>query len=349
MAKKYLIVSDAWHPQVNGVVRTYEYLRDVAMGHEVRVIGPGDFNFTVPMPGYAEIRLVLAPYGRLSRTIEEYDPDFIHIAAEGPLGWACRKYCVKRMLSFSTSYHTHFPDYVAKRVPWVLGFLRGAVREIAKRVVKRFHAPSRVMLVATQSLEDELKEWGFKTPMSRLTRGARLDLYYPGPPTLFEDMKRPVALYVGRVAVEKSIEDFLSMEWHGSKVVVGEGPIMTELVRKYPDVVFAGRKTGEELAAHYRSADVFVFPSRTDTFGIVLVEALASGLPVAGYKVTGPRDIVTEDFLGALEDNDLAAAARKALVAGTAAQRAEFVKKAYTWKQAAEQFIEALAQTDQHP
>lgn len=351
MAKKYLIVSDAWHPQVNGVVRTYEYLRDelVRLGHEVRVIGPADFRYTVPMPGYKEIRLVLAPYGRLARVIKSYDPDFIHIATEGPLGWACRKYCMRRGISFSTSYHTHFPDYAARRFGQYVPALAAPAREIGKWVVRRFHAPARVMMVATQSLEDELRDWGFKTPMFRMTRGARLDLYYPGPPTVFEGLKRPVALYVGRVAIEKSIEDFLRMDWAGSKVVVGEGPSLQELRSAYPDAVFMGRITGEELGAHYRSADLFVFPSRTDTFGIVLIEALASGLPVAGYNVTGPKDIITHDFLGALEEHDLAAAARKALKAGSAAQRAAYVKEEYTWKKAAEQFIAALAQTDQHP
>lgn len=344
MPKKFLIVSDAWHPQVNGVVRTYEHLCEELekMGHEVKVIGPADFPLTMPMPGYAEIKLAFAPYGRLKRMIDAYNPDYIHIAAEGPLGWAGRRYCMRHGKSFSTSYHTHFPDYVAKRVAKHLPFLYKPSKEIAKWIVRTFHAPSRVMMVATQSLEDELKSWNFKTPMHRLTRGAKLDIYYPGEKTVYQDLKRPVAVYVGRVSIEKSIEDFLKMPWHGSKVVVGEGPSLAALSRKYKDAYFPGKKIGKELAEHYRSGDVFVFPSRTDTFGIVLIEALASGLPIAAYKVTGPKDIVTEDFLGALEETDLAKAALRALECGSPEARAEHVKSLYTWEHAGRQFAEAL-------
>lgn len=344
MPHKYLIVSDAWHPQVNGVVRTYEHLCEELenMGHTVKVIGPADFSCTLPMPGYAEIRLALFPYGRLSRMIKSFDPDYIHIATEGPLGWATRRYCARHKIGFSSSYHTHFPDYVAKRLARYTPFLYNAVKTLAKAVVRTFHAPSRVMLVATGSLEDELRSWGFKMPMARLTRGAKLDLYYPGKNTAYTDLKHPIALYVGRVSIEKSIEDFLRMPWSGSKVIVGEGPSLPTLARAYPDAVFTGKKTGEELAACYRSADVFVFPSRTDTFGIVLVEALASGLPIAAYNVTGPKDIVTEPFLGALEETDLAKAATRAIAAGTAEERARHVKELYTWEHAARQFVEAL-------
>lgn len=312
------------------------------MGHDVKVIGPADFRYTFPMPGYAEIQLVPAPYGRLARMIDDYDPDYIHIATEGPLGWAARKYCQKRKRSFSTSYHTHFPDYVAKRLAKHLPFLYAPIKAFAIWVVRTFHAPSRVMMIATQSLEDELRSWKFKNSMRRLTRGAKLDIYYPGEKTLYKDLKRPVAVYVGRVSIEKSIEDFLKMPWSGSKVIVGEGPSLTALSRKYPDAVFVGKKIGKELAEHYRSADVFVFPSRTDTFGIVLIEALASGLPIAAYNVTGPKDIVTEPFLGALEENDLGKAALRALETGTAEQRAHHVKEIYTWEHAALQFVEAL-------
>lgn len=344
MQKKYLIVSDAWQPQVNGVVRTYEYLREELerMGHHVKVIGPADFPFAIPMPGYAEIHLAILPYGRLKRMIDAYNPDHIHVATEGPLGWAARKYCVRYDKKFSTSYHTHFPDYIAQRVARTLPFLYRPIHALAKTVMRRFHAPARVMMIATQSLEDDLKRWGFKTPMQRMTRGAKLDLYYPGEKTLYHNLKRPVAIYVGRVSIEKSIEDFLKMPWHGSKVIVGEGPSLASLSHQYPDAVFTGKKMGEELAEHYRSADVFVFPSRTDTFGIVLIEALASGLPVAGYRVTGPKDIVTEDFLGALEDSDLAKATLRALKTGTPEQRAEHVKSLYTWEHAARQFMAAL-------
>lgn len=339
---KLVIVSDAWRPQINGVVRTYEHLKDELekMGHEVRVIGPAEFP-ALPMLGYSEIKLALFPYKRLERLIDEFKPDYIHLATEGPLGWAGRKYCERRGIIFSSSYHTHFPDYVARRIGRFLPFLYKPVHEITKRVVRRFHAPSRALMLATASLEEELKSWGFKAPIFRFSRGVVIDQFHPGEKNLFSDLKRPVALYVGRVAIEKSIEDMLSMAWEGSKVVVGDGPELHELKSKYADAVFTGAKTGKELADHYRSADVFVFPSRTDTFGMVLIEALASGLPVAGYDVTGPKDIITEAFLGAVGE-DLSGAARKAMQQGTPLQRSEYARAHYTWENAARQFIRGV-------
>lgn len=343
---KIMIISDAWHPQVNGVVRTYEHLVEelIKMGHTVKVVGPADFPLTIPMPGYAEIRLAINPYSRLKRMIAEYDPDCIHISTEGPLGWAGRKYCLKHGKNFTTSYHTHFPDYVAKRLAKHMPFLYKTVHEIAKRIVRNFHAPSKAMMVATQSLEDELKSWGFKTPMRRLTRGVKLEQFYPGENTVYKDLKGPIAVYVGRVAIEKNIHEFLQMDWDGTKVVVGDGPSRPALEKKFPDAVFVGKKIGEDLAAHYRSADVFAFPSRTDTFGIVLIEALGSGLPVAAYNVTGPRDIITEPFLGVLEETDLSAAAKRALDRGTREERADYVRQLYTWEKAARQFESALVE-----
>lgn len=341
---KLLIITDAWHPQVNGVVRTYEHLSKelIKMGHAVKVIGPSDFPRKFPMPGYKEIKLVLFPYKQLKETIETYAPTHIHISTEGPLGWAARRYCLKHRRAFSTSYHTQFPDYVAKRMSKYAPFLFKPIHALARAVVRTFHAPSSAMMVATNSLEKTLKEWGFKNPMHRLTRGANLDLFKPGEKTKFKDLKGPVALYVGRVAIEKSIEDFLSMPWQGAKVVIGDGPSREELEKQYTDAVFLGNKMGEELAEYYRSADVFVFPSRTDTFGIVLIEALASGLPVAGYTVTGPIDIITQDFLGALSNDNLAEAAQKALTSGGPEQRSKHVKDYYTWENAARQYEDAL-------
>ena len=343
-----LIISDAWHPQVNGVVRTYEHLAEKLeeFGHTVKVIGPADFKVSIPMPGYAEIKLAINPYKSLVKMIGAFAPDKIHISTEGPLGWAARKYCLKNDIPFSTSYHTQFPDYVAKRVARFLPFLYDWAHERAKNMVKRFHAPSKAMMVATNSLENTLLNWGFQNPMHRLTRGAKLDIFYPAAKkadkTEYADLPKPIALYVGRVAIEKNIEAFLDMEWEGSKVIVGDGPERAELEAKYPDAHFAGIHTGEALAAKYRSADLFVFPSRTDTFGIVLVEALASGLPVAAYNVTGPKDIITEDYLGALEETDLATAAQKALKAGTPKKRAKHVKDYFTWEYAARQYEDAL-------
>lgn len=341
---KLLIISDAWLPQVNGVVRTYEHLSEelIKMGHEVKVIGPADFPLRVPMLGYREIKLAVKPYRLLKKKIEAYRPDKIHISAEGPLGWAARKYCLRHGRPFSTSFHTMFPDYAAKRIAKFMPPIYGFVHERAKRMVRDFHSPSSAMMVATQSLEDTLKEWGFKNPMHRLLRGVDLDLYQPGENTVYKDMEGPIALYVGRVAIEKSIEDFLDMPWEGTKVVVGDGPSRPMLEKKYPEAYFAGKRFGKDLAEHYRSADVFVFPSRTDTFGIVLIEALASGLPVAAYNVTGPKDIITEDFLGSLTENDLAVAAQKAMLQGTPEQRAEHVKNTYTWENVAKQFEDAL-------
>lgn len=346
---KLLIVSDAWQPQVNGVVRTYEHLSEELsnMGHDVQVIGPSAFPLRLPMPGYAEIELALAPYGRLKKMIDALEPDHIHIATEGPLGYAGRKYCLKNAHAFTTSYHTHFPDYVAKRLAKFIPALYKPVHNITKSMIRDFHAPARAMMVATQSLEDELNAWGFKTPKHRLTRGAKLDQFYPGEKTVFTGLKGPIAIYVGRVAIEKNIEDFLNMDWEGTKVIVGEGPSLSMLKKRYPEAVFTGKKLGAELAAYYRSSDVFVFPSKTDTFGIVLIEALASGVPIAGYAVTGPKDIITQPFLGAMHDTDLGKAAREAMRCGTPEQRAAHVKSTYTWENAARQFEDAVKEANE--
>ncbi len=341
---KILIVSDAWHPQLNGVVRTYEHLRDemTGRGHDVKVIGPADFPLSVPLPGYAEISLVIKPYARLKRMIEAYAPDHLHIGTEGPLGWAARRYGRSHNVPFTTAYHTHFPDYVAKRYAGGFPLLYKTIHAWGREYVRRFHAPAKGVMLATQSLEDDLKNWNFRTAMHRVSRGVDIEIFHPGERTLFAGLPRPVALYVGRIAVEKNLEDFLSMEWSGSRVLVGDGPSLSYLSNKYKDAVFTGVKTGTELAEHYRSADIFVFPSRTDTFGMVLIEALASGLPVAGYNVTGPMDIITEPFLGALHPDDLGAAARMALQTGTPEERVQHVRNHYTWKKAGEQFELAL-------
>jgi len=341
---KLLIITDAWYPQVNGVVRTYEHLSEEMekRGHTVKVIGPSNFPRRISMPGYKAIKLAIAPYRTLTRIIKEYAPDKIHIGTEGPLGWAARRYCLKHERGFSTSYHTQFPDYVAKRVAKFLPFLYNFAHKSGRKYVRRFHTPSHAMMVATRSLEETLKSWGFKNPMHHLIRGARLELFRPGKKTEYADLPKPVALYVGRIAIEKSIEDFLSMNWEGSKVIVGDGPDRAALEIQYPNTHFLGTKTGEELAAHYRSADVFVFPSRTDTFGMVLVEAMACGVPVAAYNVTGPKDIITKDFLGALHENDLSKAAHTAMEQGDREKCAAHAKTEYNWEHAAQQYEDAL-------
>lgn len=341
---KLIIITDAWHPQVNGVVRTYQYLSEEIrkLGHDVKVIGPHDFKRRLPMPGYAEIELAIFPYPALKKIIDAYNPDCIHISTEGPLGWAARKYCRKHGKKFSTSFHTQFPDYVAKRVATIMPRLYNFAHKMGVKYVRRFHGCSARMMVATPSLEERLRSWGFNNPMQRVTRGAKLDQFFPGEKTLFQDLKAPIALYVGRIAIEKNLEAFLAMEWSGTKVLVGDGPSKSYLEDKYPDAIFVGTKQSEELAAHYRSADLFVFPSKTDTFGMVLVEAMACGLPIAGYNVTGPKDIVTEDFLGALSENDLSTAAKEALTRGTAEQRARFAREHYTWEIAGKQYETGL-------
>ncbi len=343
---KILIITDAWLPQVNGVVRTYEYISAelTRCGHTVKVIGPSDFPQTYPMPGYDEIRLVLFPYPRLKQMIEHFQPDAIHIGTEGPLGWAARKYCLRHNIRFTTCYHTQFPDYVAKRVAKFIPFLHAPTHMFCLSMLKRFHNTSAALMVATPRLEAELKAEGFTARMVRLTRGVRQDIFYPGGKREFLDLPKPVALYVGRIAIEKNLEDFLAMPWHGSKVLVGDGPSLHDLKQKYPNAYFVGKKTGTDLASHYRSADVFVFPSRTDTFGMVVIEALASGLPVAAYNVTGPGDIIDSPELGALCDtpDQLTQAANTAIQTGNALQRAAHVTEHYTWEKAAAQFLDAV-------
>lgn len=310
------------------------------MGYEVKIIGPADFPKSVAMPGYDEIRLTVFPYHHLRRMIEEYEPGLLHIATEGPLGLAARRYAVAFGMKYTSCYHTHFPDYAAQRAAKFLPFLYRPVRAIGISFVRWFHKHSSCLFVATQSLEDTLRGWGFACPMKRLTRGIDYTLFYPGEKSLFADLPKPVALYVGRVAIEKNLESFLEMEWNGSMVIVGTGPDLDSLASKYPHAQFVGKKTGADLAAHYRSADLFIFPSKTDTFGMVLIEAMACGLPIAAYPVTGPIDIVTDSSLGAVND-DLATAARHALGSESNPQtRFEHAKTHYSWTKAAQQFLE---------
>jgi len=343
---KILIISDAWKPQINGVVRTYEHISEelTHRGHEITVIGPADFPWCIALPGYPEIKLALFPYRRLEKMIDDFNPDVIHIGTEAFLGRAGQKYCRRHGFKFTTCYNSHFPDYIAKRIGKYLPFLTNFIKNIIIRHLQIFHDHATGVIVATESLEKELKLWGFRTDMHRLSRGARLDIFYPGDATLFHDLPHPVALYVGRIAIEKNLEAFLDMDWEGSKVIIGEGPDLPMLKRKYPAACFIGKKEKEDLAAHYRSADIFVFPSRTDTFGMVLVEALASGLPVAAYNVTGPRDIITQTYLGALHDHDLADAAARALALtkNTKDQRRRHTEENYTWQAVAQQFLDIL-------
>ncbi|WP_420103912.1 glycosyltransferase family 4 protein [Bosea sp. (in: a-proteobacteria)] len=300
---RVLIATDAWRPQINGVVRSLERMIEAApdFGATAAALTPEGFR-QIGLPSYPDIRLALATRRAMAARIAEFGPDHIHIATEGPIGWLTRAVCIAQKRPFTTSYHTRFPQYVAARWPipesWSYGLLR------------RFHAPAAAVMVSTPTVEDELRGHGF-TNIVRWGRGVDLSLFHPRRQSVL-DLPRPIFLSVGRVAVEKNLEAFLSLRLPGSKVVVGDGPARADLARAYPDAHFLGTKEGEDLAAIYASSDVFVFPSLTDTFGIVLLEAAASGLPVAAFPVQGPRDV----FAGsqaAILDEDLRRAAMNAL------------------------------------
>ena len=329
---KVLIVTDAWAPQVNGVVRTLEMLgRDLrALGHDVRYATP-EGRFTLPMPTYPEIRLSLFPRGDLEREIRGFAPDAIHIATEGTLGLSARAICIKYGIPFTTSFHTRFPEYVHARFSFIS-------EARVYRFLRWFHGPATAMMVATPSLERELEGHGFKN-LRIWSRGVDVERFRPMDDTQLP-YEWPIFLYVGRVAVEKNIEAFLSLNLPGTKVVVGDGPARAALERKYPAVKFVGPKTGDALTAFYAGSDVFVFPSRTDTFGLVLLEALACGTPVAAYPVQGPLDVVGDAAVGALDD-DLEAACRKALTIDRAACRAFALGR--SWRACTLQFLSNLA------
>jgi glycosyltransferase involved in cell wall biosynthesis len=330
---RILIVSDAWFPQVNGVVRTLSVVVDHlrGQGDVVEVIGPDRFS-TIATPGYAEIRLALAPRRRLAQLVHAFRPDAIHVATEGPLGWAARALCRKRGWRFTTSFHTRFPDYVhaRTRIPksWSWALMRA------------FHRPSSAVLVATPSLAREMTERGFSN-LAAWSRGVDLDRFKPAPRAAWEGLPRPVFLYAGRIAVEKNIEAFLALDLPGSKAVVGDGPQRAALQARFPQAHFTGRLENGKLAAAYAGADAFVFPSRTDTFGLVLLEALAAGTPVAAFPVTGPLDVIgtAPEPVGML-DEDLRAACLGALRADRAACRR--YAEGWSWAACAARFRQTL-------
>ncbi|QND53390.1 glycosyltransferase family 1 protein [Phyllobacterium sp. 628] len=328
--KRLVIVSDAWHPQVNGVVRTLTKLREQmeARGVEVTIISPADYR-SVPCPTYPEIRLALTHPAAVKSRIEALQPAFVHIATEGPLGIMARRACLKNKWRFTTSFHTRFPEYLRERLPiplsWTYGFLR------------RFHNAAETCLVPTQSIYEELTERGFDT-LKVWTRGVDRALFRPQADVDL-GLQHPVFLCVGRVAPEKNLEAFLSLDLPGTKLIVGDGPDMDELKRKFPDAVFAGKKEGEDLARHYAGANVFVFPSRTDTFGLVLLEAIACGLPVAGYPVAGPKDVIGATGAGVLSA-DLQEAALGALKMGPVDPDTKL--QGFSWEACADIFEEIL-------
>jgi glycosyltransferase involved in cell wall biosynthesis len=340
---KIAIATDAWFPQVNGVVRTLA--ATVAeldrRGYEVELITPERFA-TVPMPGYSSIRLALAPRYNARKLLDAFAPDVVHIPTEGPIGWSARSWCQARGVPFTSAFHTRFPDYAALRT--------GISAERFWPIMQRFHAPSRAVLVATRSLADELNSRGIGN-IRECSRGIDRWIFRPDGPIhdALAQLQRPILLNVGRIAPEKNLAAFLGAPVAGSKVVVGEGPAMTELARRYPEAHFVGTMAGEELASAYRAADCFVFPSLTDTFGLVMIEALACGVPVAALPVPGPLDVlgpagrgVDGDFpatIGALED-DLAIAIQRALRLDRKA--AAVYGRRFSWEAATDQFIAAV-------
>ncbi len=326
------IATDAWTPQVNGVVRTLQAVTAelIAMGHEVCVVAPDQFR-TLPCPSYPEIRLALTGRAGVGRRIAEFGAEAIHIATEGPIGLAARRHCLSRRFAFTTAYHTQFPDYVAERT--------GMPADWFWRYIRWFHGPSAAVLASTPSVEAILEARGIG-PVQRWGRGVDLDLFRPdrpGHPAL-AGLTGPILLYVGRVAVEKNIDAFLACDRPGTKVVVGDGPALASLARAWPAVHFLGALHGEALASAYAGADVFVFPSRTDTFGLVMIEALACGTPVAAFPVTGPIDVLAPGSSGM--DEDLGIAIDKALACPRGAAAA--YGATFGWRRSAEQFLAAL-------
>jgi len=327
---RILIATDAWHPQVNGVVRTLMMTAEAAktLGVEVHFLTPQSFR-TFAMPSYPDLRLALPHGAKIARLIEAARPDSIHIATEGPIGMSVRRYCRRHGVPFTTSFHTRFPEYVSARLPVRESWIWAALRA--------FHRGSQAVMAATPALANELRARGFRNVVL-WPRGVDTGLFHPRLADL--GLPRPVFLCVGRVAVEKNLEAFLDLELPGTKVIVGDGPARAALVRKYPQAVFLGAQQGEELANTYAAADVFVFPSKTDTFGLVLLEALASGVPVAAFPVTGPRDVLGSAPVGALND-DLRRACLAALAISPQACL-EFAAE-HTWEASARAFIENMA------
>jgi len=325
-----MLVTDAWHPQINGVVRCLSLtIAELSkLGVEVDVLSPGEYR-TIPCPTYPEIRLSWAGLASIRNRFEASGADYYHIATEGPLGLLARHVLAAADKPFTTSYHTRFPEYLAARLPvpqsWTYALMR------------RFHNSGVGCMVATKSLEEELRDRGFENLMP-WSRGVDHTLFRPVEPAEM-NLPRPVFLYVGRVAVEKNIEAFLTLDLPGSKLVVGGGPHLQDLSEQFPQVTFTGPKVGDELIAHYCAGDVFVFPSVTDTFGNVILEALACGLPVAAFPVTGPKDILLDQGIGIL-DKDLRAACLAATELSKSGCR-DFALE-FTWEKCSQQFLDNI-------
>jgi glycosyltransferase involved in cell wall biosynthesis len=335
------IVTDAWSPQTNGVVSTLRHTAACLqeLGHELMLVTPNLFR-SVPCPTYPEIRLSLFPYRGLKTLIAGFHPDAIHIATEGPLGVAARSYCLRHRLNFTTSYHTQFPQYLRSRFP--------IPTSLSYRALLWFHGAATHCMVSTQTVRNQLAERGFRN-LVHWQRGVDTQLFKPRAKDFLE-LPRPIAAYVGRVAIEKNIDAFLRMPWAGSKLVIGDGPELPRLKAQYTDAHYAGFRFGEDLAQHLAASDVFVFPSLTDTFGLVNLEAMACGVPVAAYPVAGPIDVVEDGVTGAL-DEDLARAAGRALTIDPQKCRDRALRSG--WDSCSREFesnlVACLGQRTKHP
>lgn len=328
---RILVATDAWHPQVNGVVRTLTMMAEAAkaLGVDINFLTPQSFR-TFSMPSYRDLRVALPYQAKIARLIAEARPDSIHIATEGPIGLLARRHCRRHGLPFTTSFHTRFPEYISARLPIPESWIWAALRA--------FHRPSEAVMAATPGLASELRTRGFRDVVL-WPRGVDARQFHPRAVDL--GLPRPVFLSVGRVAVEKNLEAFLELDLPGTKVIIGDGPARAELALKYPQAVFLGTRQGEALAEAYAAADVFVFPSKTDTFGLVLLEALASGIPVAAFPVAGPRDVIGAAPVGAL-DEDLRIACLSALHISPQACL-EFAAR-HSWEASARAFIENITE-----
>lgn len=340
---RIMLITDAWHPQMNGVVRTLdrtvEGLR--ARGHVVEVIAPSDGYRTMPLPTYPDIKLALFARRDVARRMIAFGPEAVHVATEGPLGQAARGHCLRWAMPFTTSYHTKFPEYIEARLPWLPSQF---VLRLTYDFVRNFHNAGGRTMVTTPSMAEFLEARSFAN-LGVWARGVETDLFRPElrragtDEDVYKDLPRPIFVNVGRVAVEKNIEAFLDLDLPGSKVVVGDGPQMAELQKRYPDITFTGAKFGEDLARHFADADVFVFPSRTDTFGLVIIEALATGTPVAAYPVSGPVDIIPREGPGSgagVLNEDLRTACISALECDRADARRHALR--YSWDAATDIF-----------
>lgn len=341
---KILLVTDAWMPQMNGVVRTLsKTARECEkLGHQIEVIAPRDFRYKIPLPTYPDIKIALFPKREVERRLVMFGPDAVHIATEGPLGLAARALCLKWGMPFTTSYHTKFPEYVNARFPFL-------PKSLVYKFVRSFHNSGGCVMVTTPSMVDFLETKKFEN-LAPWARGVDLEQFNESlrfraddefGADMYAGLARPVFVNIGRVAVEKNIDSFLDLDLPGSKVVVGDGPALAALRRKYEKkgVLFTGAKFGAELARYYADADVMVFPSKTDTFGLVIIEAMATGTPVAGFPVSGPIDIIPGSGAGVVDD-DLRAACLACVKIDRAVPAAH--AKTYSWESVARDFISLL-------